>query len=67
VLRAVEIPVPRPAGDVCDNPGVNGKCIHPLRCDFGPIAAIAPVLRQSRKAEVIRLPLSGACPSARAF
>src|SRR5258707_1343031 len=32
---------------VCEKPGANGKCSHPLRDDFGSIAVIAPVLLQS--------------------
>jgi hypothetical protein len=42
------------------------KCIHPLRNDFGSIAVIAPVLRQSSKA-VIALPLPSASAQARAL
>jgi hypothetical protein len=35
---------------VCEKPGANCKCTHPLRNDFGLIAVIAPVLRQSSEA-----------------
>jgi hypothetical protein len=38
------------AGAVIDASRARMECIHPLRSDFGSIAVIAPVLRQSLEA-----------------
>jgi hypothetical protein len=55
------------AGAVIDASRARMECIHPLRNDFGSIAVIAPVLRQSLwKPDVTQQPPPSASAQARA-